>query len=105
VKWPPIDNWRSASPFVSTSTEEPTHKLVFVLRLPEHEVGPSVLTEVLRGIEATYPFETKEDNLDGGRFTWTIERPPLYMHYRVRWTWRGTAPQTMAAALGQGKQQ
>jgi hypothetical protein len=99
VTWPPITNWRTSSPFVSSSTEEPTHEVRFILRLPAAEVGNKVLGETLRGVESTYPFKTEEFELDDGRYTWTIKRPGLYTHYRLRWEWQGEPLETVQAAL------
>lgn len=103
VRWPPIENWAESSPFVSTSTEEPTHELVFELRLPAG-TGKKVLAETMRGIEALYPFDCQELELDNGRCTWRINRPPLYTHFRLRWNWQGTDPKPMREAIQQGEE-
>jgi len=104
ISWPPITNWRTASPFVSTSTEEPTREINFVLALPAREVGTNLLGEVMRGIESIYPFKTYEFKMDDGRYTWTIRKPPLYRHYRLRWNWTGGSVTPVKKTLEQASQ-
>ena len=86
VEWPPLTDWQRSSPFVSASTEEPTHKLRFEVQIPESHIGSTIaLAEELRGIEAAYPFSTRELQI-GGKVEWEIH-PKLYRHYRLRWSW------------------
>lgn len=101
--WPPLTNWRDSSPFVALSTREPTHKLVFDVKLPVDEVGESVLAEVIAGIDSIYPFSTDEIELDHGRCKWEVERPSLYTQYRLRWNWRGVQARTVPMLVKEAK--
>lgn len=99
IRWPSITNWRNSSPFVSTSTEEPTYQLSFELTIPSREIGgTTILAEQLRGIEATFPFRTREIPFVNGHCVWTVKRPPLCRHFRLRWEWTGSV-QTVSKAL------
>ncbi|GIH09920.1 hypothetical protein Rhe02_79870 [Rhizocola hellebori] len=90
VIWPPVDHWAKSRPFVSTSTDEPTHQLIFDLLLPPgtcrdgHAEG-----EVMRATESVLPLQPVEvlPIADDGRVVWTIDEPKLYHHYRLRWFW------------------
>ena len=87
VHWPPLANWRGSQPFVSTSTEEPTREIKFIVQVPESLLGsPSFLAEELRGIESAYPFQTLSMTSDRGRIEWKF-KPKVYRHYRLRWSW------------------
>lgn len=88
VKWA-LQNWRDSRPFVSSSTDEPTKKIVFELDLTQAQVTSGLIAEHLRAIEAANPFLSSEYKLDAGRFTWDVKRPRLYQHYRLRWQWSG----------------
>ena len=97
IHWPPLADWRTSKPFVSTSTEEPTRRLTFKVEIPlQHLREDDFLAEEMRGIESIYPFKTtglaRED-----RLVWTF-KPKLYRHYRIRWAWAdGEAVRSMPA--------
>ncbi|ADD42729.1 hypothetical protein [Stackebrandtia nassauensis] len=102
ITWP-LTNWRDSSPFVALSTREPTHKLVFDVKLPADEVGGSVLAEEIAGIDSIYPFNTEEIELDHGRCRWVVDRPSLYTQYRLRWTWKGAQAKTIPVLVEEAK--
>ena len=89
VRWL-LSNWRDASPFISTSTEEPTKKLKLLLQFPPAVMAtPVVLAEVSRGIESNDAFSTETLSCDAsGRLEWSPVAK-LYRHYRLRWAWAG----------------
>lgn len=91
LEWPPIDDWRAASPFVSISTEEPTRLVSFSLTIPSGALANSdAYAEVTRGIEASHTLETSKMAFDAhGHLAWTAPSK-LYRHYRLRWAWSGT---------------
>lgn len=102
VEWPPISNWRASSPFVSTSTEEPTRSLKFIVQVPAPALGePWAYWEEMRGIESAHDFDHDVIKADAGRFEWEV-RPSLYRHYRLRWTWaNGDKLQKMPSLEGE----
>jgi hypothetical protein len=90
IRWPPITGWRSSRPFVSTSTNEPTHLLRLQLQIPPHAVSGTASKETARAVESIQPFTTERTTFDeNGSLSWEIRRPKLYHHFRVRWTWSG----------------
>jgi hypothetical protein len=99
IIWPALRNWKNASPFVSTSTDEPTRSLTFEVTIPEVELSSSTaLLEELRGIEAIYPFKTEKIQFDNNRVL-VSPHPKLYRHYRLRWSWAGAAAVTQIPSI------
>lgn len=93
-----INDWRTASPFFSTSTEEPTKRLIFEMIAPEDCLAPGgVYFETMRGIEASYPFYTEKKTPERGRVVIDIQ-PKIYRHYRLRWAWIGSELQSLPEA-------
>jgi hypothetical protein len=86
VVWPPLRNWKDASPFVSASTDLPTRELVFNVQLPSDSIREGAFGEEMRSIESAFPFHTEELSFERGRLVWT-PNPKLYRHYRLRWSW------------------
>lgn len=89
VEWPPLENWRNSSPFVSSSTDEPTRALTFEVDLGDLKVEGPLIAEQLRSIESPSAFSWSDLPLKNGRIEWKISRPRLYRHYRLRWEWPG----------------
>lgn len=102
ICWPTLTDWRNASEFVSASTEEPTRRLAFHVILTNAQVDGRGYWEVTRSIESPFSLqsgqfsvdgklETSDLRVDNGRIHWTVKRPKLYRHYRLRWSWPGHA--------------
>ena len=75
----------TSSPFMSTSTEEPTLYLKFELRFDPSLGITAVCKERLRGIESHDNFDADDGIIDEGVYDWEVRRPQLYHHYRIRW--------------------
>ena len=92
-KWPPISDYKSSSPFVSTSTNEPTKKLTLVIHLGSEYAGKELVLEEFRAIECMKEISTKTVEFDNsGRFEWTPERIKRFRYYRARWNWNPDEP-------------
>jgi hypothetical protein len=90
TEWPPLRNWPSSNPFVSTSAEEQTDEIRFRVVIPKKfRENDRVIMEEMRSIESPYPFKTHPHlSFTGDEFVTTI-KPQPYRHYRVRWSWKG----------------
>lgn len=91
VTWPALQNWLTARPYVSATTEEPTQKITFELRIPRQcRASDVALAEEYRAAESRVPLNTREIKFDDdGTLIWTVHKPRLYRSYRVRWRWAG----------------
>lgn len=87
-KWPKISDCTSSSPFVSTSTEEPTKQLIFKIKLGAKYSNREIRLEEFRAIEADNPISVKIVRLDNnGDYEWDVSNIKRFRHYRVRWSW------------------
>lgn len=98
--WPQLDNWRSSDPFVSTSADSPTEKIVFDIRIPDcFRSSDRVIIEEMRSIESILPFKTEERKFEGMRFRYEVS-PSLFRHFRIRWAWAGNEePDTISKSI------
>jgi len=89
VHWPPMPDWPRSRPFLSSSTREPTHRIVFEVTVPQRfRRGRRAWFEVLRAVDEADPFTTDECEFDAGGRLWVVrDLPKLYHCYRVRWQW------------------
>lgn len=86
--WPRILDCKSASPFFSSSTDEPTKELIFTLKLGSRYAGQEIRLEEFRAIEADNPITVEVANLDlNGDYTWNVKKVKRFRYYRVRWSW------------------
>lgn len=94
VRWPAIDNWEQARPYISVSTEEPTRYIQLIVTIPQKAgTNHRLLKETYRAAESLEPFESEDAKFDDhGQARWEINRPGLYRHYRLRWSWNGEPP-------------
>lgn len=84
----PIGNCKSSSPFVSSSTEEPTKKLVFNIDLGKEYAKSKIIVDVFRSNESTSPLKSTEFEFDEcGKFTLEIKNPNRFRYYVVHWEW------------------
>ncbi len=87
-EWPVIKDCKSSSPFFSTSTDEPTKKVVLALKLGRKYSKREIILEEYRAIESDNPISKKRVKLDHcGDYTWKIDKPKRFRYYRVRWEW------------------
>ncbi|GAA3453564.1 hypothetical protein [Dactylosporangium matsuzakiense] len=89
VCWPAMLDWQHSSPFLSSTTHDPTHRILFEVVIPQRlRRGRQAWLEVLRSVDAPHPFTTTDYEFDAdGRLTIEHDRPKLYHCYRVRWQW------------------
>jgi hypothetical protein len=89
VRWPAIRQWRTSRPFVSGSTDDPTHRLVFKVNIPSASRGSDeAVCEIYRAVESLVPIESEVREFDrDGAVEWVVNRPKLFHHYRLRWSW------------------
>lgn len=88
-RWPPLRNWASSSPFVSTSASEPTRKIIFEVKIPDRfRASNQAFIEELRSIDSILPFRTTVLEFNDSMLTWQVHPGP-FRHYRIRWAWRG----------------
>lgn len=94
-KWPDIPLCSKSSPFFSTSTDEPTQKVILSLELGEDYANQEIICEEFRAIESDYPIYIKKETLDDrGSYTWEIPKYKVkrFRHYRIRWSWSKGQP-------------
>lgn len=94
-KWPDVQQCTKSSPFFSTSTDEPTKKIVLLLDLGEEYAEQEIVCEEFRAIESDYPIYVKRDRLDErGVYKWEIPsyKVKRFRHYRIRWSWNKGQP-------------
>jgi hypothetical protein len=89
VHWPPMPDWPRSRPFLSSSTREPTHRIVFEVTIPQRfRQGRRAWFEVLRTASDADTFTTDECAFDDSGRLWVVhDLPKLYHCYRVRWQW------------------
>lgn len=84
VEWECENKTNSARPFFSTTVLAPTEKLVMDLLIdPSLNVTDASLD--LSYSEGEPTRETEIKALTSGRVTWSIVKPSLFYHYKVRW--------------------
>ncbi|MFI5911673.1 hypothetical protein [Dactylosporangium sp. NPDC051541] len=89
-------DWRHSSPFLSSTTHDPTYRISFEVVIPQSlRRGRQAWLEVLRSVDAPHPFTTVDCEFDAdGRLTIQQDLPKLYHCYRVRWQWSQDVEQT-----------
>lgn len=86
--WPVIKNCTTSSPFFSTSTDEPTKKVVLAIQLGRNYAHRQIRLEEFRAIEADNPISVLDAQLDqNGNYTWDVLKVKRFRHYRIRWSW------------------
>lgn len=85
--WTLIDEENMAVPFMSSSIEEPTKNLKFVLKLPADVKVASVVKEISSGLGARKPFSSVPDELKDSSVVWIEPEPKLLHHYELKWQW------------------
>lgn len=96
-KWPNIESCTKSSPFFSTSTDEPTKKIILSLELGEEYANQEIICEEFRAVESDYPMCIEKRKLDErGNYTWEIPwyKVKMFRHYRIRWSWCKGQPAT-----------
>lgn len=94
-KWPDIPQCKKSLPFFSTSTDEPTQKLILSLELGDEYANQEIICEEFRAIEADYPINSMSAQLDDrGTYAWEIPRHKVkrFRYYRIRWSWNKGQP-------------
>lgn len=89
-KWSDIPDCKKSSPFFSTSTDEPTQKVILSVELGKEYANQEIVCEEFRAIESDYPIYVEKARLDDyGRYKWEIPKHKVkrFRHYRIRWSW------------------
>src|SRR5262249_24328560 len=78
IEWDPIENWRGARPFISGSTDDPTHEIAFKVNVPPRYRGSeSAMCETSHSVEAFRHIKSEEKKFGPtGEVEWVI-RPKL----------------------------
>lgn len=86
--YPVINDCKSSSPFVSTTTDEPTRELIFKIDLGEEYKFKNMVLEEVRSNESNYVLESKNLNLDeNGKLEYIIRKPKRFRTYVIHWSW------------------
>ena len=86
--FPNIKDCKSSRPFVASSTEDPTKKLIFNINLGREYANKEVVIETFRSNDSCYPINKKEMHFDEeGKLYYTETRPKRFRYYVVSWSW------------------
>jgi len=86
-KWPTIQNCKSASPFVSTSTDTPTKELIFNIDLGKNYANKDLWLEEHRSIDGSNLLSTKDYQFDDEGKCIIKLHPKRFRHFQINWKW------------------
>lgn len=87
VVWELEDIENVAVPFLSSTVEEPTARMILKVKFPPELNVEEVIREISPVMGARKPFSTTPDKTAHSEYTWTIASPKLLYHYEVGWEW------------------